>query len=180
MVGQRFRAYWPVAVLAALILIVLAPSLIQAQAAQPLPAADDPKELFKQAREEDRKWRFDNAEKLYRQAIELDAKYTDAHLALAYVLARKRLTREAYDIAFRIAQADPENARAFAVLGATLLISGNFADARRCFDKSLSLNHKDDLAFAGIGLLDFYQNQIENSLYYLEEASFRDPDEPDY
>jgi tetratricopeptide (TPR) repeat protein len=180
MVGQRFRVYWPVAVLAALTLVLLAPSLVPAQAVQQLPTADDPKELFKQARKEDRKWRFDNAEKLYRQAIELDPKYTDAHLALAYVLARKHLTREAYDIAFRIAQAEPENSRAFAVLGATLLISGNFTDARRCFDKALSLNHKDDLAFAGIGMLDFYLNQIDNSLYYLEEASFRDPDEPDY
>jgi len=180
MVGRRYRGFWPIVLLPALALVLLVPSFIIAETDRQLPASDDPKSLFKQARKEDRKWRFENAERLYRQAIQLDPNYTDAKLALAYVLARKHSVREAYDISFGVAQAEPGNARAFAVLGATLLISGSFKDARRCFDKAVSLNRKDDLAYAGIGMLDFYENQIDTSLMYLEEAAYHDPDEPDY
>ena len=180
MVGRRYRVRWPVIVLNALALVFLNPSFIRAVTDQQLPTTDDPKSLFKQARKDDRKWRFETAEKLYRQAIQLDPKYTEAKLALAYLLARKHAVREAYDISFNVAKAEPNNARAFAVLGATLLISGSFKDARRCFDKALSINRKDDLAFAGLGMLDFYENQIDNSLVFLEEAAYRDPDEPDY
>jgi predicted aspartyl protease len=90
------------------------------------------------------------------------------------------MIREAYDIVFPVAQAEPNNSRAFAVLGVTLLTSGSFRDARRCFEKSLYVNRKDDLAWAGLGMLDFYENRIEESLGNLEEAVFREPDEPDY
>ena len=180
MVGRRYRVKWPSIVLTALTLALLSPSFIRAATDQQLPTTDDPKSLFKQARKEDRKWRFEAAEKLYRQAIQLDPKYTEAKLALAYLLARTHSMHEAYDISFNIAKAEPNNARAFAVLGATLLISGSFKDAHRCFDKALSVNRKDDLAWAGMGMLYFYENQIDNSLSYLEEATFHDPDEPDY
>ena len=83
-------------------------------------------------------------------------------------------------MSFAIALAEPKNARAFAVVGATLLISGNFKDATRCFEKSLSLNKKDDLAWAGLGMVDFYENRIDDSLSKLEEAGFLEPDDPDY
>jgi predicted aspartyl protease/thioredoxin-like negative regulator of GroEL len=142
--------------------------------------SDDVKTLFKQARKEDRKWRFENAEKLYREILKIDPNFTDAKLALAYVLARRHIVREAYELAFNVAKAEPNNSRAFSVLGATLLISGSFRDARRCFEKAISLNRKDDLAWGGLGMLDFYENRINDSISNLEEAVFREPDEPDY
>ena len=180
MIGRRNRVNWPVFVIAALTLALLSPALLRAKTDQQVASTDDAKALFKQARKEDRKWRFDNAERLYRQAIQVDPNYTDAKLYLAYLLARRHSMREAYEISFNIAKAEPNNARAFSVLGATLLISGSFTDARRCFEKALSVNRRDDLAWAGLGMLDFYENQINNSLSKLEEAAFRDPDEPDY
>jgi len=67
-----------------------------------------------------------------------------------------------------------------AVLGIALLTSGNFSDSRRCFEKALSITRKDDLAWAGMGLLDFYENKIEFSLANLEQAVYREPTEPDY
>lgn len=180
MIGRRYRVNWPAIALSVFTFALIAPAAPLAFTDQQQPSPDDVKSLFKRARKEDRKWRFDNAEKLYRQIIEIDPRFSDAKLALAYVLARRHRMREAYDLSFAIAKAEPNNARAFAVLGATLLISGRFTDARRCFDKALSINRKDDLTWAGLGLLDFYENRIDNSLAYLEEAVFREPDEPDY
>jgi len=181
MIGRRCRVNWPALVLGVLSLSLFLPLIaFSAQRDQQLPPTDDVKSLFKQARKEDRKWRFNNAEKLYRRIIELDPKFSEAKLALAYLLAKKHLIRDAYDMSFAIAQAQPTNARAFAVVGATLLISGNFKDATRCFAKSLSLNRKDDLAWAGMGMVDFYENRIDDSLDKLEQAAFLEPDDPDY
>jgi tetratricopeptide (TPR) repeat protein len=184
MIGRRSRFDWPGFVRRACLLVVFLPILGLPVLAdipdQQQPATDDVKSLFKQARKEDRQGRFDDAERLYRQIIGIDSHFTDAKLALAYLLAKKRQIRDAYDISFAVAQAEPTNSRAFAVLGVALLTGGNFSDARRCFDKSLSLNRKDDLAWAGQGLLDFYENRINDSLVKLEEAVFREPDEPDY
>jgi len=145
-----------------------------------LVSATDPKALFKLGRKEDRKGRIDNAEKIYRRIIEVDPKYSDAKLALAYLLAKRRSVAEAYNLSFETAKAEPHNARAFAVLGVTLLTAGKFPEARRCFEKSLSIDRKEDLAWAALGMLEFYENRIENSLVDLLEATFRDPDEPDY
>jgi len=144
------------------------------------PPLDDAKSVYKQAKKEDRKGRFDTAEKLYRHAIELDPKYTDAKLSLAYMLAKRRAVREAYDISLAVAKAEPTNSRAYAVLGIALLTSGDFTNARLCFEKALTLTRKEDLAWAGMGLLDFYENKIEFSLANLEQAVYREPTEPDY
>ena len=147
---------------------------------QQIPTADDIKPLYKKARKEDRKGRYDSAEQLYRRIIDADPRFTDAKLSLAYLLVKRRQIRDAYDLVFPIAQAEPNNARAFSVLGMTLLTAGNFRDGRRCFERSLYLDRKDDLAWAGLGMLDFYENRINDSLANLEEAVFREPDEPDY
>src|SRR4051812_28019105 len=123
MIGWRCRVNWPALVLGVFSLSLFLPlTVLSSQKDQQLPQTNDVKTLFKQARKEDRKWRFDNAEKLYRRIIELDPKFSDAKLALAYLLAKKHFVRDAYDMSFAIAQAEPTNARAFAVVGATLLI----------------------------------------------------------
>ena len=144
------------------------------------PANGDAKSIYKQAKKEDRKGRFDSAEKLYRRVLELDPKFSDAKLDLAYMLTKRHFVREAYDLSVEVAKNEPNNPRAYAVLGIALLTSGNFIDARRCIDKALSLTRKEDLAWAGMGLLDFYENRIEFSLANLEQAVYREPTQPDY
>src|SRR5262245_15819091 len=70
------------------------------------------------------------AEAALRKAIEIDTTRSEAKVELAYVLVKQRRLREAYDIVFAVAKAEPNNARAFAVLGMTLLTAGRFSDAR--------------------------------------------------
>jgi tetratricopeptide (TPR) repeat protein len=179
---RRRRVDWPLAVTATLTFIIvsfpLAFTAVGETADQQVP--DDPKTAFKQAQKQDRREHFDEAERLYRRAIDLDSNFTAAKLALAYMLSKHRILREAYDISFQVAKSEPTNSRAFAVLGISLLTAGNFPDARRCFEKALSISKKEDLAWAGMGLLNFYENRITDSLACLEQAVYREPTEPDY
>lgn len=179
MIRRRCRFYLPTLALRLfLVALLLQSASFAADVDQP--SLDNAKSVYKQAKKEERKGRWDSAEKLYRRAIELDSKFSDAKLSLAYMLAKRNFVREAYDLSFGIAKAEPANSRAYAVLGFALLTAGNFTDARRCFEKALTITRKEDLAWAGMGLLDFYENRIEFSLANLEQAVYREPAEPDY
>lgn len=177
--GRQSRAGWfrlPIGLLFSVLLLSIGTLAADADD----PANGDVKSIYKQARKEDRKGRYESAEKLYRRVIELDPRFSDAKLDLAYMLSKRLMVREAYQLSFDVAKAEPENSRAYSVLGITLLTSGNFTDARRCFEKALTLTRKEDLAWAGFGLLEFYENRIEISLYNLEQAVYREPTNPDY
>src|SRR5687767_14866159 len=137
------------------------------------------KKLIKQAQKLTRAGALVEAETTLRRAVELDTR-TAAKVELAFVLAKQRRLGEAYELVFPIVKAEPKNARAFAVLGATLLAGGRFSDARLVFYAALKLNRSEDLAWAGYGLIDFYENKIGFSLDNLREAVFHEPDEPDY
>ncbi len=152
-----------------------------AAAGNPLPSGtDEVKKLIKEATKLTRAGSFDAAEKLLRRAVDLDANRTEAKVELAYVYVKEHRLGDAYNMCLPIAQADPRNSRALAVLGMTLLTGGRFRDARLILFKALQLNRNEDLAWAGYGLLDFYENKINDSLYNLREAVYREPNEPDY
>src|SRR5207247_18403 len=118
--------------------------------------------------------------KLLRQAVLIDPLRSDSKLELAHVLAKQRNLNEAYDLSFAIAQAEPQNAHAFSVLGTILLAGGRFAEARVILFNALKLDKRESLAWCGFGLLDFYENHLDDSITNLQEAVFRAPDEPDY
>lgn len=165
--------------LTALFLILISVSSVLASASTPS-KPDEISKLIKQASRLTRRAEHAQAETILRQAVALDGKRSDARIELAYVLTKQRKLLEAYDLAFDVAEAEPKNARAFAVFGATLLSAGRFREARILFHNALRLNRNEHLALAGYGMLDFYENRITNSLYRLYEAIFLEPDEPDY
>ena len=104
----------------------------------------------------------------------------DVKTELAYVLIKERRVREGYDLVFPIVKADPKDAHAFAVLGMAFLQAGRFADAQLLFKNAILLNRREHLAWAGYGLVDFYENHIDEAVSSLGEAVYRGPDEPDY
>lgn len=142
--------------------------------------AEDVRQLRKQAQKLLRKGDFVQAEKFLRRAVEIDPRSSPSKLELANVLLKQRQLLEAYEISFAIAKAEPANSDAFAVLGATLLNAGNFKEARLVFINSLRLNKKEGLAWAGLGMLDFYENRIFDSIDRLSQAVYHAPDEPDF
>lgn len=141
---------------------------------------DEVRQLRKQAQKLMKRGDLVQAEKFLRRAVEIDPRSSPAKLDLANVLLKQRRLLEAYDITFAIAKAEPANSDAFALLGATLLNAGNFKEARMVFVNSIRLNKKEGLAWAGLGMLDFYENRILDGLDRLGEAVFHSPDEPDF
>lgn len=145
------------------------------------PDEADIKKTLRDALKLTRSGSFEEAEDLLRKALATGGgSRSDVKVELAYVLTKQRRLGEAYELILPIAQAEPKNARAFAVFGATMLSGGRFGDARLLFFNALKLNRREHLAWAGYGLLDFYENKINDSLDNLRESVFHAPEEPDY
>jgi len=142
--------------------------------------SNEAKQLIKQAEKLTRRGELLEAEKILRGVIERNQKDSSAKLALSYNLLKQRNLIEAYGISVEVAKAEPNNSRAFAVLGATLLNAGNFRDAKISFLNALKLNNQEALAWSGYGMLDFYENRISQGLESLREAVYLEPRESDF
>lgn len=143
-------------------------------------ASDDVRSLIKKAAKLTRNGSFAEAEALLRQAVALDPNRSDAKLELAYVLVKERRLLEAFNLCMPIVESERSNSHAFAVMGATLLTAGRFREARGFFNSSVRLNSREHLAWAGLGLLDFYENNVDQSVDRLTRALIIKNDEPDY
>ena len=142
--------------------------------------SDDPKSLVKQAEKLIRKGDFAGAEQLFKRAIEARPTDPEIKLKLASLYVRTRRFVEAYELSSPIAQADPKNSYAFAVVGATYLGAGRFREARLLLINSVRLKNDQPLGWAALGMLEFYENRIQESLKNLQEAVYYEPFEPDY
>lgn len=143
-------------------------------------SGEDARRLRKQAQKLSKKRQFAEAEKLFRRALEINPQASDAKLELAHLLNKQRRLIEAYNLAFEVVRSEPKNARAFAVLGSTLLGAGNFRDAKTSVYNALALDRTEALAWAVLGMIDFYENRVFKGLESLYEANYHEPDEPDY
>jgi tetratricopeptide (TPR) repeat protein len=140
----------------------------------------DARDLIRQAEKLTRKGAFTEAEKILRRVIERYPQESKAKLNLAYILLKQRRLVEAYDSSYPVAKAEPQNPYAFAVLGVTYLAAGNFNEAKVLLINSLQLNRREALAWAGLGMLDYYENRIFDSIANLSEAIYLNPREPDF
>lgn len=147
-----------------------------------IPQADvqDIRQSIKKGNKHVRRGEYADAEKIFDRLVKSHPQNSEAKLSLAFVYLKQRRIRDAYNLSYAVAKAEPENSYAFAVLGATLLSAGRFPEARTIFTNALWLDRKEALAWAGHGMIDFYENRIQDSLNNLNEAVFRDPNEADY
>jgi tetratricopeptide (TPR) repeat protein len=123
---------------------------------------------------------YEQAEKIFRELLVKDAKNTEARLGLSFALLKQRSLQDAYDHAARVLMIDPLSARAHALLGASILASGNFRNSVEEFRTALVLKEDEALAIAGLAMVDFYENRVAMSLPGLRKAVNLDPNEPDY
>src|SRR5947199_166554 len=123
---------------------------------------------------------FEAAEKLYRELLSKDARDNEARLGLSRALLKQRKNQDAYDQAARVVAVDPMSARAHSLLGSALLGAGDFHLSVEEFRTALSFKDNEALAIAGLAMVDFYENRLDESLAGLRRASFIDPNEPDY
>lgn len=138
------------------------------------------RQLVKQADKLIRKGDLIEAEKLLLKAVDIAGDDSYPKLRLAHLYIKQRRLTDAYDLTYPIAKAEPKNSYAFAVLGTTMLGGGRFREARVLFYNALTLNKRQALAWAGYGLLEFYENRIDESLKNLEQAVYYDPEQADY
>lgn len=141
---------------------------------------DDVKRAIKLADRQIKRGGLSEAETILKKALELRPNDSSAKLKLAFVYVKMRRLLDAYELCFPIAKEEPKNAYAFAVLGATMLNAGRFREARLFFVNSIKLDRSEALAWAGIGMVDFYENGIGESLANLQEAVYHAPMEADF
>ncbi len=127
-----------------------------------------------------REGEFDLAEKLFRELLSKDVRDSRARLGLSFALFKKRNLQDAFDHAARVIGEDPLSARAHSLLGAIILASGDFRRSIEEFRTALSLKGDDARAVAGMAMVDFYENRLDESVKGLKRAAFIDPSEPDY
>lgn len=141
---------------------------------------ENPKQTIKQADKLVRKGDLVGAEKLLRDYLAKDASDVSVKLNLSQVLLKQRRLIESYELSFSVAKDNPNNAFAYTLVGMALLNAGNFSGSKPIFYRAANLTNKIALLWAGLGMLDFYENRIDESINKLEEASFLDPNEPDF
>ena len=132
------------------------------------------------AREALRSGDYESAEKQYREALAKDSHDIEARLGLSFALLKQRLLQDAYDHAARVILSDPLSARAHALLGATILASGDFHNSVEEFRTALSIQENEALAICGLAMVDFYENRLESAMKGLRRAVSLDASEPDY
>lgn len=171
----------------ALFIVTLLASIAPAATTSPTPLSDDvqvgtdnAKKLRKQAERLVRLGKFAEAETLFRRSITIDPSNSETRLDLATLLIKQRRIVEAYEIGMEVAKAEPKNAAALAVIGSALLAGGRFDEAGKLLFAAVQFDRREAAAWAGLGLLDFYHNRIEESIANLREAVFYAPNEPDF
>lgn len=163
--------------------LLLSLFIASSSAAVAQPNISDPdrsKRLIRKADKLSRQASYVEAEKILRDLVETDPTNALAKLKLAQVLLKLRFIVEAYDLAYPAAVADPENPYALAVIGSVMISAGRLKEARPVLYKAIHLNKREALAWAGLGLLDFYENQINEAVLNLREALIHEPNHADF
>ncbi|HQR31148.1 MAG TPA: aspartyl protease family protein [Blastocatellia bacterium] len=135
---------------------------------------------LKRAEKEMRAANFAEAEKVYRQLIEKDLTDKDARLGLSFALIKQIKLQEAYEHAAQVIAADPLNARAFALLGTSLLRSGEFRNSVEALYTAVKFDQKQALAIAGLSEIEYFENRSKTAYDGLRKAISLEPNEPDY
>ncbi len=135
---------------------------------------------LKRAEKEVRAANFTEAEKIYRQLLDKDQADKDARLGLSFALVKQLKLQDAYEQAAQVIAADPLNARAFALLGTSLLRSGEFRNSIEALYTSVKFDQKQALAIAGLSEIEYFENRSKTAYDGLKRAISLEPNEPDY
>jgi tetratricopeptide (TPR) repeat protein len=160
-----------------LVMIVLVVMLVSPSAAV---LAESRGKALKRAEKELRKANFGEAEKIYRELIERDQKDKDARLGLSFALIKQGKLQESFEQAAQVIAADPLSARAHALLGTSLLRSGEFRNSIEALYTAVKFNNRESLAIAGLAEIEYFENRSRTAYDWLKRAVQLDPLEPDY
>ncbi|HKQ72727.1 MAG TPA: aspartyl protease family protein, partial [Blastocatellia bacterium] len=159
--------------------ILMVPILVWSALIQPAAAESRGKSL-KRAEKELRRANFIEAEKIYRRLLEISSDDKEARLGLSFSLVKLNKYQESYEHAAMVLATDPINARAHALLGTSLLRSGEFRVSIESLFTAVKFDKREALAVAGLAEVEYYENRSRNAYDGLKRAIQLDPTEPDY
>jgi len=135
---------------------------------------------LKRAEKEMKLANFTEAEKIYRQLLAQDQNDKVARLGLSFTLVKMSKFLESYQQAAQVIAADPLNSRAYALLGTSLLRSGEFRDSIEALATAVKFNNREALAITGLAEVEYFENRSRNAYELIKRAIQLDPMEPDY
>ncbi|MEW6126019.1 MAG: aspartyl protease family protein [Acidobacteriota bacterium] len=176
-----------VALLFALALTFIAPPLIFAASEQsPLTKAEQKKrdaeleKLGKTARKAFRKGYYPDAVKAYQAILHLDPTNIAARLGASYAYYKGLDYKSCFDLATEVLKLDSTNARAHALIGASLLRSGFIVAAIPELNQAFKLNPKEALAYGAAAEIDYYEGRCDQSIAKAFRAISLDSSEEDF
>jgi tetratricopeptide (TPR) repeat protein len=122
---------------------------------------------------------FDKAEAAYRELLTRNPEDTDARLGLSLALLKQVRLLEAYEAAAQVIAADQTNGRAYGLIGAALLRSGEFRNSVQALRAALQINGRDALALAAYAELAFFTHQSRLAYDLMRRAVKLDSRDPD-
>lgn len=120
------------------------------------------------------------SEAILHKLVKADPDNAKARTELAFNLTKQRRFVEAYETILSVLDKDKKDSRALSVLGALLLASGRIREARAIIYTALDLRRGEHLAWASLGMLDYYDNDVDQAINSLKQAIYLAPREPDY
>ena len=120
------------------------------------------------------------SEAILQKLVADDPTNAKARTELAFNLTKQRRFVDAYENVLSVLDKDKRDPRALSVLGALLLASGRIREARGIIYTALDIRRGEHLAWASLGMLDYYDNDVDQSINSLKQAIYLAPREPDY
>jgi len=161
------------------LMVPLMAALVGLFLTQPV-AAESRGKALKRAEKELRKSNFSEAEKIYRRLLDENRNDKDARLGLSFALVKLRKFQESYEHAAQVIATDPINARAHALLGTSLLRSGEFRTSIESLYTAVKFNNREAMAIAGLAEIEYFEHRSRNAYEGLKRAVQLDSMDPDY
>ena len=115
-------------------------------------------------------WDWDEAEREFRRALELDPRYAPAHQWYAFLLASKGAMNEALLESHTAVELDPGSASARRSLAAAYFYARRYDQARYHFERAIAMNPNSEEAYRLCGLTLAVDGRLDESIQLLREA----------
>lgn len=142
--------------------------------------AEDPSRELKLGATAIRKGNYSDAISHYEKAIHRSPGHVGARLGMSWAMLKDRRYLSAAELALKVLDGEPENARALGLLGMALMRGGLLAQAEAAFVRAYTLDRDEPLAMAGMAEISLYRSDFLNGLYGARRAVLLSPREPDF
>jgi len=115
-------------------------------------------------------WRWDDAEREFRRAIELDPRYATAHQWFAFLLAARGAREEALVEGHTAVELDPGSLFARRSLSWIYLYARRYDRARAQLERALTMNPNAEETYRTLGLVLTHAGDFSEAIGVLEEA----------